>query len=105
MSSTRQAQRAQQAPTDEWRPERVHAMFKRFKRGPDKKKRFIGQQPDEVIRRIVREHPIFYLRAALPLLLGFVVLGLVVWLDGTNALPGSVPVTLTVIISLYILGA
>ncbi|HLX56190.1 MAG TPA: PH domain-containing protein [Ktedonobacteraceae bacterium] len=105
MSSTRQAQKTQQAQTDEWRPERVHAMFRRFKRGPDKKKRFIGQQPDEVIRRVVREHPIFYLGSAVPLLLGFVVLGLAVWLEGGHALTGSIYSALDVIIGVYIIGA
>src|SRR5438132_1659505 len=38
----------------EWKPEPVHAVIRRFRRGPDKKKRFIGQQNEEIIRRLVR---------------------------------------------------
>lgn len=78
-----------QAQTNEWKPVRVHAMFRRFRRGPDKKKRFVGQQEGEVIRRIVREHPIFYLQSGLPLLIALVYLGLVVWLETLNVVPGS----------------
>lgn len=83
MSSTKQAQ------TNEWKPVRVHAMFRRFRRGPDKTKRFVGQQEGETIRRIVREHPIFYVQSALPLLVSLVFLGLVVWLETRNLLPGA----------------
>ncbi len=83
MSGTKQAQ------TNEWKPVRVHAMFRRFRRGPDKKKQFVGQQEGETIRRIVREHPIFYAQSALPLLLSLIFLGLVVWLETRNVLPGS----------------
>ena len=79
-----------QAQTNEWKPVRVHAMFRRFRRGPDRKKRFVGQQDGEVIRRIVREHPIFYLQSALPLLVSFVFLGVVVWLETRNVVPGSI---------------
>jgi PASTA domain-containing protein/PH (Pleckstrin Homology) domain-containing protein len=81
MSSTKQAQ------TNEWRPVRIHTMFRRFRRGPDKKKRFNGQQPDEVIRRIVREHPIFFVRTTVPLLLSLIFFGLVVWLQTRGVAP------------------
>lgn len=78
-----------QAQTNEWKPERVHAMFRRFKRGPDKKKHFVGQQEGEVIRRIVREHPIFYVQSGLPLLASLVFLSVVVWLETRNVVPGA----------------
>ena len=84
MSGTKQAQ------TNEWKPVRVHAMFRRFRRGPDKTKRFVGQQEGETIRRIVREHPIFYAQSALPLLASLIFLGVVVWLETRNVLPGSI---------------
>jgi hypothetical protein len=64
---------------DEWKPERVHNVIRRFKKGPDKKPHFIGQEPDEVVRRIVREHYIFYWRTAIPLFLAIIVFGLLVW--------------------------
>ncbi len=78
-----------QAQTNEWKPVRVHAMFRRFRRGPDKVKRFVGQQEGETIRRIVREHPIFYAQSALPLLVSLIFLGVVVWLETRNVLPGG----------------
>jgi len=64
-------------------------MFRRFRRGPDRTKRFVGQQEGESIRRIVREHPIFYAQSALPLLLALIFLGLVVWLETRGVVPGS----------------
>ena len=78
-----------QAQTNEWKPVRVHAMFRRFRRGPDKKKRFVGQQEGETIRRIVREHPIFYIQSGLPLLVSLLFLGVVVWLETRNVVPGA----------------
>jgi Bacterial PH domain/PASTA domain len=84
MSGTKQAQ------TNEWKPVRVHAMFRRFRRGPDKKKRFNGQQPDEEIRRIVREHPIFFVQSTVPLLVALIFLAVVVWLETRGVVPGSI---------------
>jgi Bacterial PH domain/PASTA domain len=83
MSSTKQAQ------TDEWRPERVHNVLRRFRRGPDKTRRFMGQQQGETIRRVVRAHPIFYVWALVPMLLSLVFLGLVVWLETRNVVPSA----------------
>jgi hypothetical protein len=94
-----------QAQTNEWKPVRVHTMFRRFKRGPDRKKRFAGQQEGEVIRRIVREHPIFYAQSGLPLLLSLVFLGAVVWLETRNAVPGSIFAILYPIAFFAILGS
>ena len=79
-----------QAQTNEWKPVRVHAMFRRFRRGPDKKKRFVGQQEGETIRRIVREHPIFYIQSGLPLVASLIFLGVVVWLQTRDVVPGSI---------------
>src|ERR1700730_1955704 len=99
MSSTKQAQ------TGEWRPERIHSMFRRFRRGPDKKKRFNGQQPDEVIRRIVREHPIFLVRSTVPLLLSLIFFGLVVWLQTSGVVPQAFFLMLYLIGTIAIVGS
>src|SRR5579863_1856031 len=94
-----------QAQTNEWKPVRVHAMFRRFRRGPDKKKRFVGQQEGEVIRRIVREHPIFYVESGLPLLASLVFLGVVVWLETRGVVPGPIFAVLYPIAFIAILGS
>jgi len=99
MSSTKQAQ------TDEWKPVRTHAVLRRFRRGPDKTKRFPGQQPDETIRRVVREHPIFYARSGVPFLLAMIFLGLVVWLETRLALPASATPLLDAIAVIAIVGS
>ena len=93
-----------QAQTNEWKPVRVHAMFRRFRRGPDKKKRFVGQQEGEVIRRIVREHPIFYVESGLPLLVALVFLGVVVWLETRGVVPGAIFAILYPIAFIAIIG-
>ena len=94
-----------QTKTDEWRPVRTHAVLRRFKRGPGKTKSFFGQQEDETLRRVVHEHPIFYLRAGLPFLLSLIFLSLVVWIETTNTLPGSVFPVLYLISGLFIVGS
>ena len=94
-----------QTKTDEWRPVRTHAVLRRFKRGPGKTKSFFGQQKDETLRRVVHEHPIFYLRAGLPFLLSLIFLSLVVWIETTNTLPGSVFPVLYLISGLFIVGS
>ncbi len=99
MSGTKQAQ------SDQWKPVRVHAMFRRFRRGPDKKKRFVGQQEGEVIRRIVREHPIFSVESGLPLLIALAFLAVVVWLETRGAVPGPIFAVLYPIAFIAILGA
>ncbi|HEY6543229.1 MAG TPA: PH domain-containing protein, partial [Ktedonobacteraceae bacterium] len=93
------------AQTNEWKPVRVHSMFRRFRRGPDKKKRFVGQQEGETIRRIVREHPIFYVESGLPLLVSLVFLGVVVWLETRGVVPGSIFAILYPIAFFAIIGA
>jgi hypothetical protein len=94
-----------QVQTNEWKPVRVHTMFRRFKRGPDGKKRFAGQQEGEVIRRIVREHPIFYVQSGLPLLVSLIFLGMVVWLETRNVVPGAIFAVLYPIAFFAILGS
>ena len=56
----------QQAQDDAWRPRRVHGGFRQLRRGRDKQLHFIGQEPDEVVRKVVRRHVWFLIRAALP---------------------------------------
>jgi len=80
-------------------------MFRRFRRGPDKKKRFNGQQPDEVIRRIVREHPIFFVRSTVPLLLSLIFFGLVVWLQTRGVAPQAFFPVLYLIAIIAIVGS
>ncbi|MFL5592062.1 MAG: PH domain-containing protein [Ktedonobacteraceae bacterium] len=94
-----------QAQTDEWRPVRTHAVLRRFRRGPGKTKRFAGQQEGEKLRRIVRPHPVFFVRSVVPLLLALVFLGLVSWIESTNALPGSVFPVLYLISGLFIIAS
>src|SRR5512133_118644 len=78
-----------QAEPEEWRPVRTHAVLRPIRRGPGKAKRFIGQQEDEKLRRVVRKHPIFYAGAAVPLLLALLFLCLVIWAETAHALPES----------------
>jgi len=80
-------------------------MFRRFRRGPDKKKRFNGQQPDEEIRRVVREHPIFFLRTTVPLLLSLIFFGLVVWLQTRGVAPQAFFPVLYLIAIIAIVGS
>ncbi len=98
------SKKPKQAPTDEWRPVRSHTILRRFKRGPDKVKRFVGQQDDEKIRRVVREHPLFYARSGLPLLLALALFGFFLWLETKSIIPASSLPFLDVIASLAIIG-
>lgn len=90
---------------DEWKPERVHSVVRRFKTGKDKKKRFVGQQPDEEIRRIVREHPIYYIRTALPLFVTLVIFTLLVWANTATSQLDSVWHLLEGVTGIAIFGA
>lgn len=62
-----------------WKRQRTHRVIRRFKRGRDGKLRFDNMQPDEEIRRIVREHPIFSARATFPFLITLVATALIFW--------------------------
>jgi membrane protein YdbS with pleckstrin-like domain len=55
-------------PDDLWRTRRSRWGIKNFHRGRDKQWHFSGQQPDETVKMLVRKHPLFLLKAALPLL-------------------------------------
>jgi len=58
---------APQQPQDEaWRPRRVHGGFRQVRRGRDKQWHFIGQEQGEHVRKVVRRHPWFLIKAALP---------------------------------------
>ncbi len=89
--------------SDDWRPVRTHVTLRRFRRGPGKTIRFVGQQEDEKLRRIVREHPIFYVRSVVPFLLTLVFTGLVAWLASGNALAASLYPVLDLICSLALI--
>ncbi|HZS79768.1 MAG TPA: PH domain-containing protein [Ktedonobacteraceae bacterium] len=74
---------APQQKPDPWVPRRVHGGFIHLRRRGKGKKRhyeFKGQEPDEVVRMVVRRHKLFLLRPALPavasLILLFVTFGL-----------------------------
>ena len=100
MSSTKQAQ------TNEWRPVRTHAVLRRFRRGSDKTKRFLGQQEDEKIQgKIIREHPIFYARSAVPFLLSLIFFGLVIWLQTRGVVPQAFFPVLYLISIIAIIGS
>lgn len=62
-----------------WKRQRVHRVIRRFKRGKDGKLYFDGQEPGEVVRRVVRGHFIFALRSAFPLLVVVILLFLIIW--------------------------
>ena len=66
---------------------------------------FFGQQKDETLRRVVHEHPIFYLHVGLPFLLSLIFLSLVVWIETTNTLPGSVFPVLDLTSGFFIVGS
>ncbi len=67
------------APQDLFKNRRVHRIIRRFRRGKDKKLYFDGQEPDEEVRRVVREHFIFALRSATPFLAAIIILFLIIW--------------------------
>src|SRR5579883_83661 len=53
----------------EWKPtRREHGGLRQVRRGKDRKLTFKGQDPDEEVKQVVRQHPIFLLRPALPVL-------------------------------------
>jgi hypothetical protein len=60
---------ASQSTAPEWKAKRrEHGGLRQVRRGQDRKLTFKGQDPDEEVQRIVRQHPIFLVRPALPAL-------------------------------------
>lgn len=58
---------ASQSATPEWKAKRrEHGGLRQVRRGQDRKLIFKGQDPDEEVQRIVRQHPLFLVKPALP---------------------------------------
>jgi uncharacterized membrane protein YdbT with pleckstrin-like domain len=91
--------------TDLWKTKRTHRVIRRFKRGPDGNLRFGSQEKDEVVRRVVREHPIFFLRTAVPLFGALILFGLVIWGNTSSPQLGALWGPLEVLTALIVVGA
>jgi hypothetical protein len=91
----------QQAQDDAWRPQRVHGGFRQLRRGRDKQWHFRGQEPDEVVRRVLRRHPWFLIKAALPFIGSLFLLIVLLALDIGQ--PGLRPIWLFLILIVSLL--
>ena len=74
---------------DAWQPRRYHFDWRRVRRGKDKKLHFPGQEPGEMVRKVVHRHWLFLLRPALPFIVAVALTILVMW--GYITLPGAGP--------------
>lgn len=58
---------ASQSAPPEWKPKRrEHGGLRQVRRGQDRKLTFKGQDQDEEVKQVVRQHPLFLVRPALP---------------------------------------
>jgi membrane protein YdbS with pleckstrin-like domain len=108
MSSKANGQRKKpstpETPYDElWRSGRARFGVQQLRLGRDKKWHFVGQQPDETVIKIIREHWWFLVKSALPLLVALVLLLLIVW--GSAKLASPIWSFLEVIVIVAIFGA
>lgn len=74
----------QPTPEDPWMPRRVHDSFRRVRRvGRGRNRRYVfrGQQPDETVKMVIREHKFFLILPALPLVGAIIGLFLVIGLS------------------------
>ncbi len=93
----------QQAPDDAWRPRRVHGGLRQLWRGRDKQLHFRGQEPDEVVRKVVHRHPWFLIRGALSFIGSLLLLIILLGVDASQTTLKPLFTFLTLIVGLLVL--
>jgi membrane protein YdbS with pleckstrin-like domain len=93
----------QQAQDEAWRPRRVHGGFRQLRRGRDKQWHFIGQEQDEHVRKVVRRHPWFLIKAALPFIGSLLALIILLAIDIGDPALRAIWLFLILIASLFVL--